>query len=501
MYLKKKILKMAFMFTLISSLILFLFPSIVFATETVPSTYSFSYNVPSVISVCKEVEVPVTFATNIIGAVGYNNVRFRFSAAGPGNVNFTATDSNNNVIIQTNNGVWGPASGFNLPAGYTATTDWKLKFSEAGNYTITFSLINAPDGSVIEGITNQVFVYVSKPGMNVWPGKVGESTNFGLWAPGCNGLAWGLVVNNGTVDILSLGGQILDDNWNNSYHYILPAGDYTATFSVGGAVQEVDAFSIWGYDSSMDVSVGYAGETTTFTLNATNSSGKTADFELSKGTGPDNSEMIYNENNIPIGNDDWSYSIPRTLTTGRYWAGYWLDNFANWGGGYDFYVVNRGVPQPAAVAIAAPVKESGPSGPAVNEKPISDYDKTNSGFATLFYNRLLRRAPEKAGLDAWVAGLTGGALTGADLINGFVFGVECQKTISGYTNTEFITFLYKALFNRKPDTDGLNAWLTRMSSGMTKEEVVNGFTHSLEFELICKNFGIMPYKGYIISTK
>jgi len=69
--------------------------------------------------------------------------------------------------------------------------------------------------------------------------------------------------------------------------------------------------------------------------------------------------------------------------------------------------------------------------------------------------------------------------------------------ISGYTNEQFTTFLYETLFNRAPDTDGLNAWLARMSAGMTKEEVVNGFTHSLEFELICKNFGIKPYVGYV----
>ena len=354
--------------------------------------------------------------------------------------------------------------------------------------------------ATIGAVSGNAMLSVSRPGLGVSVGPPGETTYFNLWAYGCNGLNWSLAVTGGPTAYSSSGTILLDDWWVNPNAALL-AGDYIAIFSVEGTVQETRTFSVYGYESSLDVSVGYAGETTTFTLNATNSSGKTADFELSKGTGPDNSEMIYNENNIPIGNDDWSYSITQTLATGRYWAGYWLDNFANWGGGYDFYVVNRGVPQPPAVAIAAPVKESGPSGPAVNEKPISDYDKTNSGFATLFYNRLLRRAPEKAGLDAWVAGLTGGALTGGDLINGFVFGVECQKTISGYTNTEFITFLYKALFNRKPDTDGLNAWLTRMSSGMTKEEVVNGFTHSLEFELICKNFGIMPYKGYIISTK
>ena len=356
--------------------------------------------------------------------------------------------------------------------------------------------------ATFDAVTGGAGLNVWKPGMDVSAGPPGENTNFNLWAYGCNGLSWNLDVTGTTT--YSSSGTIPSDDWNSQFNVTLSEGDYTAVFSVGGVVQDTQTFSVYGYESSLDVSVGYAGETTTFTLNATNSSGKTADFESYKEISPGNWEMIYHENNIPIGNDDWSYVITQTLEQGHYGGNYWLDNFANWGGSYDFYVVNRGVPQPPVVPVvakAAPEEERGPSGPAVNEKPISDYAKTNSGFVNLFYNRLLSRAPEKAGLDAWVAGLTSGALTGADLVNQFIFGKECQSIISKYTNEQFITFLYKTLFNRAPDSGGLNAWLARMSAGMTKEGVVNGFTHSLEFELICKNFGIKPYLGYTGTGK
>jgi hypothetical protein len=129
-------------------------------------------------------------------------------------------------------------------------------------------------------------------------------------------------------------------------------------------------------------------------------------------------------------------------------------------------------------------EEHGPSGPAINEKPLSDYDKTDSGFVTLLYNRILGRAPDVKGLDGWVAALESGALTRMDLVNNFIFSDECQNTISGYTNEQFIKFLYEALFNREADAGGYNNWLTHMSAGMTKEEVVNCFTHSLEFEFL-----------------
>jgi hypothetical protein len=125
------------------------------------------------------------------------------------------------------------------------------------------------------------------------------------------------------------------------------------------------------------------------------------------------------------------------------------------------------------------------------------YEKTDTGFATLFYSRFFRRAPEQAGLDSWVARLQNGDITGADLVNGFIFGEENQAKISDYTNSEFILFLYKVLFDREPGDDGYNAWLSIMNAGMTREEVVIGFTHSTEFVSLCNQFGIIPYPGYI----
>ena len=91
---------------------------------------------------------------------GYPGVRFKFFADGPGNVDFTATDSQGTVITQTDVGFWGPEIGLDLPADYSATTDWTLTFSEAGEYTITFSLIVAPDGAVVDGITGTQVVTV-----------------------------------------------------------------------------------------------------------------------------------------------------------------------------------------------------------------------------------------------------------------------------------------------------------------------------------------------------
>ncbi|MDR9786763.1 MAG: S-layer homology domain-containing protein [Peptococcaceae bacterium MAG4] len=131
--------------------------------EPVASTYKFSYEVPADVVAGQEVEVPVTFKTDVKGDIGYEGVRFKFAAEGPGDVTFKAVDSNEVEHTFTNEGYWGPTGGFELPAEYSATTDWTLVFSEAGKYTITFSLIDAATGDVIAGITKTVEITVAEP--------------------------------------------------------------------------------------------------------------------------------------------------------------------------------------------------------------------------------------------------------------------------------------------------------------------------------------------------
>ena len=124
------------------------------------------------------------------------------------------------------------------------------------------------------------------------------------------------------------------------------------------------------------------------------------------------------------------------------------------------------------------------------------YKPTYPGFVTMLYNRILKRHPESEGLPAWVGSLGDGIISGSDTISRFIFKIEAQERISDYTNEEFITFLYHALFNREPEEYGFNSWLSRMAAGMTREIVVDGFTHSEEFVNICILFGITPYAGY-----
>ncbi|MHB8278765.1 MAG: Ig-like domain-containing protein [Candidatus Humimicrobiaceae bacterium] len=120
------------------------------------------------------------------------------------------------------------------------------------------------------------------------------------------------------------------------------------------------------------------------------------------------------------------------------------------------------------------------------------YEKTTPGFVTLFYNRILNRAPDAEGLNGWVAGHTSGALTGADLVNGFIFSEENKVMTTGDTNEQFITSLYRLIFDRTPDADGFKSWLANINAGMTKEEVINYFASSAEFISLCNEYEVRP---------
>jgi len=133
--------------------------------EEVASTYKFSYTVPEEIIEGEEVAIDVTFATDVKGDFGYDKVRFKFVATSPegATVIFKATDTNNVEHTFTDEGVWGPETGFALPAEYTATTNWKVTFDKAGEYTITFKLVDMEDNEAVIAEGSETITVKAKP--------------------------------------------------------------------------------------------------------------------------------------------------------------------------------------------------------------------------------------------------------------------------------------------------------------------------------------------------
>ena len=111
-------------------------------------------------------------------------------------------------------------------------------------------------------------------------------------------------------------------------------------------------------------------------------------------------------------------------------------------------------------------------------------------FVTRLYENFLNRKPDEGGLKAWVDALESGKATGAKVVAGFVNSQEFQN--NPLNNEDYVTALYRIIFDREPDAAGLANWLKVLENGRTKKKVLEGFLNSEEFKNLCEKLGIEP---------
>ena len=97
---------------------------------------------------------------------------------------------------------------------------------------------------------------------------------------------------------------------------------------------------------------------------------------------------------------------------------------------------------------------------------------------TLLYNNVLGRAPDAGGLSGWVGLLDGGMSRGQVLL-GFSDSAEYQAAMA---NEVLVTMMYTAMLRRTPEPAGFNGWVGFLDAGTyTREQVINGFFLSTEY--------------------
>jgi hypothetical protein len=128
---------------------------------------------------------------------------------------------------------------------------------------------------------------------------------------------------------------------------------------------------------------------------------------------------------------------------------------------------------------------------SVNLNKNGSSDAQVRAFVRRFYQQCLNREPDQGGWDNWTSALISGSLSGADLAQAFIFSDEFIRRNT--SNAEFLTIMYRAFFNREPDAGGYNSWMALLNGGMSRADVLYGFTHSQEFANLCAAYGIRPY--------
>ncbi len=115
-------------------------------------------------------------------------------------------------------------------------------------------------------------------------------------------------------------------------------------------------------------------------------------------------------------------------------------------------------------------------------------DEQFEAFVQRFYVITLDRPAEPKGLNDWTTSLIDKKKTGADVAVGFINSPEFQsKKIS---DEEYLTKLYRAFFDREPDKAGFENWKAELKNGKSRDYVLGGFINSVEFNNLCKKYGI-----------
>lgn len=109
-------------------------------------------------------------------------------------------------------------------------------------------------------------------------------------------------------------------------------------------------------------------------------------------------------------------------------------------------------------------------------------------FVARMYSVFLYRLPDQGGQTGWVQKLIDGDVTGTSCAYGFVFSKEFIRENPEYER--FVACMYRGFFGREPDAAGFDAWVQRLNTGASYEDVFEGFASSAEFYNLCDSYGI-----------
>lgn len=111
-------------------------------------------------------------------------------------------------------------------------------------------------------------------------------------------------------------------------------------------------------------------------------------------------------------------------------------------------------------------------------------------FATRLYDKCLGRKPD-GGIETWIDVLYNKSWTAERAAWGFVFSKE--YTNKHTSNDAYVRMLYLVYMDREADASGYNTWINALNSGWSREQVMQGFSRSVEFKNICARYGMTPW--------
>jgi len=103
-------------------------------------------------------------------------------------------------------------------------------------------------------------------------------------------------------------------------------------------------------------------------------------------------------------------------------------------------------------------------------------------FVLRMYTTCLARDAEKAGTVYWINQLNTNQIGGTAVVEQFFMGTEFTK--KNISDIEYMYRLYLTIFNRDPDTSGINFWVNKLQNGTSRKDVLYGFTGGKEWATV-----------------
>lgn len=165
------------------------------------------------------------------------------------------------------------------------------------------------------------------------------------------------------------------------------------------------------------------------------------------------------------GKSDWM----QRLVSGHSWE-YVLSGFVNsteFGNLCDRYQIARGTMQEdGSTVYRAGVRE----------------------FVQRLYTKALNREGETEGVEDWTNRINMGIMSAEDVAKDFFSAEEFQNR--ELRDEEYVEVLYQTFMDRGSDAVGKADWVNRLQDGMTREQVLEGFSRSVEFTQILQDYGL-----------
>jgi hypothetical protein len=95
------------------------------------------------------------------------------------------------------------------------------------------------------------------------------------------------------------------------------------------------------------------------------------------------------------------------------------------------------------------------------------------------YHAVLDRNPDGDGFRNWNDSLEAGTPL-KTVADGFTNSVEFQARYGSLDNPQFVSLLYANALDRAPDAEGLGVWIDALNAGVSRSQVVLGFSESAE---------------------